>query len=55
MVEMEDKIYKNKFAVKAAIGMIKTMKRVDPIKEEELAKLKPEYEAYKESKEYKKL
>lgn len=55
MIEMEDRIYKNKFAVKAAIGIIKVMKKIEPIKEEELAKLKPEIEKYKDSKEYKKL
>ena len=31
------------------------MKKVDHVKEQELAKLKPEVAAYKESKEYKKL
>ena len=33
MVEMEDQIYKNKFAVKSAIGIIKIMKKVDHGKE----------------------
>jgi sulfur transfer complex TusBCD TusB component (DsrH family) len=35
MLEMEDEIYKNQNAVKAAIGIIKTMNKVDKIKEEE--------------------
>lgn len=52
MLDMEDSIYKNKYAIKAAIGMIKVMKKIDGIKEQELAKLKPEVEEYKASKEY---
>jgi len=30
---MEDNIYKNKYAVKAAIGAIKTLKKINPIKD----------------------
>jgi hypothetical protein len=33
MLDMEDKVYKNKFAVKAALGIIKVMKKVDGIKD----------------------
>lgn len=35
MLDMEDNIYKNKFAVKATIGLIKTMNRINKIKETE--------------------
>lgn len=45
----------NKNAVRAAIGMIKTMNKANKIKEQELEKLKPEAETYKSSKEYKDL
>lgn len=38
MIEMEDNIYKNKNAVRAAIGIIKTMKKVDKNREEEQKK-----------------
>ena len=55
MLNMEDNIYTNKYAVASAIGIIKVMKKVDTIKEEELKKLKPEVEEYKQSKEYQKL
>lgn len=55
MIEMEDHIYQNKFAVKAAVGIINTMMKLESIKDEELEKVKPEFEKYKESKEYKKL
>ncbi len=55
MLDMEDELYKNKFAVKSTIGMIKVMKKIESIKESELEKLKPEFEEYKNSEEYKKL
>lgn len=41
MLDMEDNIYKNKNAIKAAIGMIKTMNKVNKNLEEEKSKLKP--------------
>jgi len=53
MVAMEDRVYQNKFAVKAAIGMIKVAKKAVKLDTaQELAKLKPEVEQYKASKEY---
>ncbi|CDW89756.1 n-alpha-acetyltransferase auxiliary subunit-like [Stylonychia lemnae] len=52
MLEMEDNIYKNKNAVRAAIGIIKTMKKVDKIREEEQKKFQPEFDSYKASTEY---
>jgi hypothetical protein len=33
MLDMEDNLYKNKYAVRAAIGAIKTLKKLDAIKE----------------------
>jgi hypothetical protein len=44
MLEFEDDLYNNKFAVTSTIGMIKVMKKIDRIKEEELKKIKPEIE-----------
>jgi len=56
MVAMEDKVYKNKFAVKAALGMLKVAKKAVKIdRDSELGKLRPEMAAYKESKEYQKI
>lgn len=55
MLEMEDNIYKNKNAVKAAFGIIKTMNKVEKIKEEEEKRFKPEFDEYKASTEYKNL
>lgn len=53
---MEDHVYRNKYAVRAAIGMIKTARRALKLNaQEELEKLKPEVEEYKNSKEYKSL
>lgn len=52
---MEDHIYKNKYAVKAAYGLIKTMNKVDKIREEEEKRFKPEFDEYKNSSEYKKM
>lgn len=52
---MEDNIYKNKNAVDAAIGIIKTMNKVENIKEEEQKRFGPEIQEYKDSKEYKDL
>lgn len=54
MIEMEDHVYRNKYAVRAALGTIKVARKVNKLnREEELAKLKPEVEEYKSSKEYK--
>jgi hypothetical protein len=55
MLDMEDEMHRNKNAVRAAIGLIRTMNKVNKIKEAELEKLKPEAETYKASKEYKDL
>lgn len=56
MIEMEDKVYKNKFAVKAALGMLKVAKKAAKLdKQAELDKLRPEIAAFKESKEYQKI
>lgn len=53
MIKMEDKVYRNKFAVKAAIGMLRVAKKAAKVDtKEELAKLKPEAEQFKASKEY---
>lgn len=52
---MEDKIYKNRFAIRAALGTIKALRKLDKIKEKESEKFKPELEAYYTSEEYKKL
>lgn len=46
MIEMEDRIYKNKFAVKAALGMIRALKKIDRIKEEENKKNEIELAEY---------
>lgn len=52
---MEDNIYRNKYAVRSTIGEIKVLKKLNRVKSEEEAKIKPEIEAYKASKEYEKL
>lgn len=56
MIDMEDRVYRNKYAVRAAIGMMRVAKKASGINaQEEVAKLKPEVDSWKESKEYKKL
>jgi hypothetical protein len=56
MIDMEDRVYRNKYAVRAAIGMIKVARKASKINaQEEIDKLKPEIDEWKESKEYKKL
>lgn len=56
MLDMEDRVYRNKYAVRAALGMIKTARRALKLNvEKELANLRPEVEEYKNSKEYKTL
>jgi hypothetical protein len=52
MLDMEDHIYRNRYAVKAALGLIKIYKKLDTIKEEESKRFKPEHEEYLNSKEY---
>jgi len=45
MIDMEDKVYKNKFAVKAAIGYLRVGQKVSKLNtQEELANLRPEIE-----------
>ncbi len=55
MLDMEDRIYQNKNSVRACIGIIKTMNKVQKHKEEEEKKFKPEAEEYRNSTEYKKM
>lgn len=56
MIDMEDRVYKNKFTVKAALGYLRVAQKVSKLNtQEELAKLKPEIEQYKASPEYKHL
>lgn len=52
---MEDNIYKNKNAIIAAIGIMKSMRKVENIKEEEVKTFKIEFDNYKESVEFKKM
>ena len=56
MIDMEDLVYRNKYAVRAAIGMIKVARKATKLNaQEEVANMKPEINQWKESKEYKKL
>ena len=56
MIDMEDRVYRNKYAVRAAIGMIKVARKATKLNaQEEIANMKPEINQWKESKEYKKL
>jgi peptide alpha-N-acetyltransferase len=56
MIDMEDKVYKNKYAVAAAIGLLKVAKKVSKLDlTQEKEKLKPLVEEYKASKEYQQL
>lgn len=56
MIDMEDRVYRNKYAVRAAIGMIKVARKATKLNaQEEVANMKPEINQWKESKEYKKL
>ena len=43
MIDMENNVYKNKYAVKTAIGIIKTLNKVNKNKEEESAKFFPKH------------
>lgn len=52
---MEDSLYKNKNAVRATLGIIKTMNKVQKQRQEEEEKFKPELETYKASTEYKQM
>lgn len=53
MLAMEDKVYRNKFAVKAAFGTIKVARKAAKLNAaEELKALEPEIAEYKASKEY---
>jgi hypothetical protein len=52
MIDMEDNLYRNKYAVRASIGIIKVMRKVVGIKDDELNRIRPEMKEYKESKEY---
>jgi hypothetical protein len=55
LVEMGDKLFKNKQAVRSALGIMKTMEKAQKKKESELAVVNPEMEIYRASKEYKAL
>lgn len=53
MIAMEDRVYQNKFAVKAALGTLKVAKRAAKLNaQEELKALEPEIAEYQASKEY---
>ena len=53
MLAMEDKVYRNKFAVKAALGTIKLARKAAKLNAaEEIKALEPEIAEYKASKEY---
>lgn len=41
MIEMEDSVYKNKYAVKCALGIIKALKKINADIDEEKAKFGP--------------
>ena len=55
MIDMEDKIYENKFGQKACVGLIRCAKEVLKNREEWEEKFKPQLEEYYQSEEYKKL
>lgn len=55
MLKMEDNVYKNKYSVKAALGIIKACKKLDKIRQAESDKFGPEYQIYIQSEEYTKL
>ncbi len=56
MLAMEDRVYQNKFAIKAAVGTLKVAKRVAKLDaKEELKALEPEIAEYQASKEYQQL
>lgn len=50
-----DELHRYKHVVKTVIGLCKLAVKVDKIKDSELAKLTPEFEAWKKSEEYDKL
>jgi hypothetical protein len=52
MIDMEDNIYKNKFAVRCALGMIKILRKLEKNIESEKVKFEPEMALYMDSKEY---
>ncbi len=55
MIDMADNIYSNKYAIKCALGIIKSLRKLDKIKEEEIMRFEPLFMEYKNSAEYKKL
>lgn len=52
LVEMSEKLFKNKQVVRSAIGIMKTMEKVAKNKEKEIETTKPLVAEYKASKEY---
>jgi hypothetical protein len=55
MIDMEDSVYRNKYAVKCALGIIKALRKLNADIDSEKAKFGPEHEKYLASPEYKKL
>ena len=55
MLDMEDKLYQNKFAVKAAVGLISTLNKVVKHKEEEEKRAAEEKAQWVETEDYAKL
>ena len=53
-IKILDEIYKNKYAVKAALGIMKVNRKISQIREEEQKKTQTEYDQLKETQEYKK-
>jgi len=55
MLDMMDNIYRNRNAVRSAVGIIKTMSKVQKVREAEQKLFEPEMEAYRNSDDYRKL
>lgn len=55
MIDMEDNVYRNKYAVRCAVGTIRCLRKLEIIKGEEEGKFTPEFDVYKNSEEYHKL
>ena len=55
MLDMEDKLYQNKFAVKAAVGLISALNKVVKHKEEEEKRAAEEKAKWFETEDYVKL
>lgn len=55
MIEMEEKLYNNKYGVRATISTIKILRKLQKILDQEKEKTKVEFEQYQKSEEYEKL